>query len=282
MYLKRRTTFEENTMKHIKWMSAVLLAALLATPAFAQTDKALQAKVAKTVEAVALKAAQKAQQTCVYCGEEITDPYQHCSAKNYIGLCSDHKKSVSAQHPDSPARYCSRCGAALSIDERYHGVEHHCKTSPADEMARDQKTSSDYLTPFCIYCNQEIHGNGQHCPATGYTALCSSSQRTDVDESNCSVPACCAKCGKSLSIDERYHGAKHKCKEQKKKPEYCIYCGEEIKTSGQICPTSECGVKCTVNCPDCGQNLRDPKNLGPDGLHRCRFKSRIKPAPIKK
>ena len=56
-------------------------------PCFCQTEKQTVSKVAKAVEQAALKARQKAQQKiCAYCGEEITERYQHCSAQ---GVCGD-------------------------------------------------------------------------------------------------------------------------------------------------------------------------------------------------
>lgn len=182
--------------KHIKWMSAVLLAALIAVPAFAQTEKQTVSKVAKAVEQAALKARQKAQQKiCAYCGEEITSRYQHCSAKNYTGLCSETKEEYKSPATSAQDSRCPKCGEELTIDERYHGVKHHC--NPAAE----QQTK------------------------------------------------------------------------------YCIYCGEEIKTEDQVCTE---GGKCTVYCPECHADLRDPANISPDGIHHCRFKVHIKPVPAKK
>ena len=96
--------------KHIKWMSAVLLAALIAVPAFAQTEKQTVSKVAKAVEQAALKARQKAQQKiCAYCGEEITSQGQHCSAQNYISLCSQSKKHQRKVKSETPASRCPKC-----------------------------------------------------------------------------------------------------------------------------------------------------------------------------
>lgn len=65
----------------------------------------------------------------------------------------------------------------------------------------------------------------------------------------------------------------------KKEAEYCIYCGEPILQNNQQC-TSHAVSQCRTTCPDCGQNLRDEKNLV-NGEHRCRFKTRITPAAPK-
>lgn len=177
-------------------MSAVLLAALIAVPAFAQTEKQTVSKVAKAVEQAALKARQKAQQKiCAYCGEEITSRYQHCSAKGYVGLCSEEKTQAKQPSSSWAPTHCDKCGEKLTIDERYHGAEHHCNS------AAEQQTK------------------------------------------------------------------------------YCIYCGEEIKTKGQACAE---GGTCTVSCPECGADLRDPANLNAQGVHHCRFKVHIKPVPAKK
>lgn len=258
--------------KHIKWMSAVLLAALIAVPAFAQTEKQTVSKVAKAVEQAALKARQKAQQKiCAYCGEEITERYQHCSAQGYAGICSPTKNDCKAPKTSAPASHCPKCGEELTIDERYHGAKHVCKNNPPKEAA----------CPVCAYCGEEIQDKHQHCAAKGYTGLCCEVKENPADYRDTSyAPACCSECGEALTIDERYHGAKHRCKpaaEQKTK--YCIYCGEEIKTSGQACVK---GGTCTASCPECGTDLRDPANLSADGVHHCRFKQHIKPVPVKK
>ena len=335
--------------KHIKWMSAVLLAALIAVPAFAQTEKQTVSKVAKAVEQAALKARQKAQQKiCAYCGEEITERYQHCSAQGYAGICSPTKNDCKAPKSSAPASHCPKCGEELTIDERYHGVEHHCKDNaqttaqkpvcaycgeeitsqgqhcsaqnyislcskskkhqrkvksetPASRCPKCGKkltideryhgathicknnTSKEVPCSVCAYCGKKITAPGQHCSAKGYVGLCSEEKTQAKQPSSSWAPTHCDKCGEELTIDERHHGAEHHCNSAaEQQTKYCIYCGEEIKTSGQSCPSSECGVKCTVSCPDCGADLRDPANLSADGVHHCRFKQRIKPVPIKK
>lgn len=257
--------------KHIKWMSAVLLAALIAVPAFAQTEKQTVSKVAKAVEQAALKARQKAQQKiCAYCGEEITSRYQHCSAKNYTGLCSETKEEYKSPATSAQDSRCPKCGEGLTIDERYHGVEHHCK---CNAQTAAQK-------PVCAYCGEEITSQGQHCSAQNYISLCSQTKIQHRHTKYEDAASHCPKCGEELTIDERYHGVKHHCNpaaEQQTK--YCIYCGEEIKTEGQVCTE---GGKCTVYCPECHADLRDPANISPDGIHHCRFKVHIKPVPAKK
>ena len=131
--------------KHIKWMSAVLLAALIAVPAFAQTEKQTVSKVAKAVEQAALKARQKAQQKiCAYCGEEITSRYQHCSAKGYVGLCSEEKTQAKQASSSWAPTHCDKCGEKLTIDERYHGATHICKNNTSKEVPC-------YLCAYCGY-----------------------------------------------------------------------------------------------------------------------------------
>ena len=258
--------------KHIKWMSAVLLAALIAVPAFAQTEKQTVSKVAKAVEQAALKARQKAQQKiCAYCGEEITERYQHCSAQGYAGICSPTKNDCKAPKSSAPASRCPKCGEELTIDERYHGVEHHCKDNA-------QTTAQK---PVCAYCGEEITSQGQHCSAQNYISLCSQSKKHQRKVKSETPASRCPKCGKKLTIDERYHGVEHVCRANvaAQPAEYCIYCGEEIKTSGQACVK---GGTCTASCPECGTDLRDPANLSADGVHHCRFKQHIKPVPVKK
>ena len=259
--------------KHIKWMSAVLLAALIAVPAFAQTEKQTVSEVAKAVEQAALKARQKAQQKiCAYCGEEITERYQHCSAQGYAGICSPTKNDCKAPKSSAPASRCPKCGEELTIDERYHGVEHHCKDNA-------QTTAQK---PVCAYCGEEITSQGQHCSAQNYISLCSQSKKHQRKVKSETPASRCPKCGKKLTIDERYHGVEHVCRANvaAQPAEYCIYCGKEIKTSNQECSAGQ-GV-CRTHCPECCINLRDPNNISADGVHHCRFKQQIKPVPVKK
>ena len=305
---------------NIKKMSIGLLAVLLTVPAFAQTQqdsikqvirpenmmlkktmlltagtlmmgiwrdsqvkKVMQKKTQKTalaLEKAALLAAVQAKQaqeadslpTCVYCGEQFNPAlHEHCSAQGYAGICSPTKNDYKAPKTSAPASHCPKCGEELTIDERYHGAKHVCKNNPPKEAA----------CPVCAYCGEEIRDKHQHCAAKGYTGLCCEVKENPADYRDTSyAPACCSECGEALTIDERYHGAKHHCKpaaEQKTK--YCIYCGEEIKTSGQACVK---GGTCTASCPECGTDLRDPANLSADGVHHCRFKQHIKPVPVKK
>ena len=62
--------------------------------------------------------------------------------------------------------------------------------------------------------------------------------------------------------------------------EYCIFCGEAITELNQKCPTQEV-LMCRTTCPECGKDLRNPKNLSPDGKHHCRFKLHLKPVAPK-
>ena len=219
--------------KHIKWMSVVLLAALIAVPAFAQTEKQTVSKVAKAVEQAALKARQKAQQKiCAYCGEEITERYQHCSAQGYAGICSPTKNDCKAPKSSAPASHCPKCGEELTIDERYHGATHICKNN----------TSKEVPCSVCAYCGKKITAPGQHCSAKGYVGLCSEEKTQAKQPSSSWAPTHCDKCGEELTIDERHHGAEHHCNSAaEQQTQYCIYCGEEIKTEDQVCTE---GGKC--------------------------------------
>lgn len=63
-----------------------------------------------------------------------------------------------------------------------------------------------------------------------------------------------------------------------KHAQYCIHCGQPILKANQTCTASEYKTSCTTRCPDCGRDLRDPKNVGADGIHRCIGKMQIKVA----
>lgn len=306
---------------NIKKMSIGLLAVLLTVPAFAQTQqdsikqvirpenmmlkktmlltagtlmmgiwrdsqvkKVMQKKTQKTalaLEKAALLAAVQAKQaqeadslpTCVYCGEQFNPAlHEHCSAQGYAGICSPTKNDCKAPKSSAPASRCPKCGEELTIDERYHGVEHHCKDNA-------QTTAQK---PVCAYCGEEITSQGQHCSAQNYISLCSQSKKHQRKVKSETPASRCPKCGKKLTIDERYHGVEHVCRANvaAQPAEYCIYCGKEIKTSNQECSAGQ-GV-CRTHCPECCINLRDPNNISADGVHHCRFKQQIKPVPVKK
>lgn len=268
-------------MNKIKWMLLTLIAVCISASAFAQSTEALQtAKFTKALEKAALNAKKN---TCIYCGKAITAPGQHCSAQGYVGLCSTQKAEPQKDTVEAPATHCPVCGEKLSIDERFHGAKHVCPKS--EETA----------APVCAYCNKSIESAHQHCAAQGYAGLCSP-EKAETQKYTSDAPASiCPVCGEKLSIDERFHGVKHVCPNDKetksdnktasaKHKKYCIYCGEEITSSSQHCSAAGYNTLCTENCPQCGLNLRDPKNLGSDGVHRCNLDKcmRLKPVPVKK
>ncbi|WP_428078602.1 hypothetical protein [Candidatus Avelusimicrobium alvi] len=331
-------------MKNIKLFLAALFAVAIAAPAFAQSRDPHaneqradnKAAVSAAIERAAVKAAR------------------------------DHRASL-----------CPKCHKAYTIDEKYHGVKHECD---AKAKTADKKACT------CCACGEEITSAGQHCPAAGYTSLCSASAEQNRQTAPCDTQTVCPKCHKAYTIDEKYHGVQHECsggnggepetgwyfveiatpastspnggepeteffcvhaseasaaeggepqapffcevdvdalyraeellqadrdahdgyavhtleyyyeqtagkapakndqktaKLKKAKTEYCIYCGEAILKDGQVCTAQGYGCRCTTSCPDCGQNLRDPRHTI-NGEHRCKFKTRIKVAPIKK
>ena len=120
------------------------------------TGKDPHAKVA------AVKA--QANHVCAACGEEIHSAGQHCAATGYTTLCSSSKAEPAAKNVQEDSSVCPKCGKALSIDERYHGVEHHCQAVKAETKN------------VCAACGEEVRP-GQHCAATGYNTLCSSSKQ---------------------------------------------------------------------------------------------------------
>lgn len=181
------------------------------------------------------------------------------------------------------------------------------------EIEKQQLRQAQNTLPRCAACGETITGHGQHCSASGCTGLCSASQPTEqtgivYTEEN----TYCPQCGAPLSIDERYHGVPHYCKceyceepilsdwqpcyaqdaghictpeqnhssaSEQHPDKHCIYCGRAITTDYQSC---EHGGICTTHCPECGKDLRDPKNVSPNGTHHCRGKLHITPVEPKK
>ena len=170
----------------------------------------------------------QAKHVCAACGEEIHSAGQHCAATGYTTLCSASNEEPAAQNVQEDSAVCPKCGKALSIDERYHGVKHECKAAGH----------------VCAACGEEIHSAGQHCAATGYTTLCSASNEEPAAQNVQEDSAVCPKCGKALSIDERYHGVKHECKAAAKAANACAACGEEVRP-GQHCAATGYTTLCS-------------------------------------
>ena len=292
-------------MKNIKWMFAVLAAVFFTVPALAQgqtqSARTDTTAISAAIERAAIKAVRQHQQkVCCRCGEEIYAG-QHCAATGYTSLCTAQKSKPASYADSSVPSVCPKCGENYTIDEKYHGVKHVCtpKNTPAEKA------------PVCCRCGEEIYA-GQHCAATGYTSLCTAQEYEPAPRTD-STPSVCPKCGENYTIDEKYHGVKHVCTpkttqpkdtvrittsddpcsvcgrnavlkattyqgssaKQAKTEEFCIYCGKEITASSQKC-TASAGAVCSMRCPECGLVLSE-ENLGPDGMHRCKFKFRIKP-----
>ena len=170
----------------------------------------------------------QAKHVCAACGEEIHSAGQHCATTGYTTLCSASNEEPAAQNVQEDSAVCPKCGKALSIDERYHGVKHECKAAGH----------------VCAACGEEIHSAGQHCAATGYTTLCSASNEEPAAQNVQEDSAVCPKCGKALSIDERYHGVKHACKAAAKAANACAACGEEVRP-GQHCAATGYNTLCS-------------------------------------
>ncbi len=138
---------------------------------------------------------------CHRCGEEITHQGQHCDAANGVALCSVTPEEDDSTEVEMPATHCNKCGAKLTIDERFHGVPHTCPQANAEEKA-----------PVCHRCGQAITEPGQHCDAIHGIGLCSATPVAK-DNTEVKMPAThCDKCGAELTVDERFHGVPHTCK----------------------------------------------------------------------
>ena len=289
---------------NIKKMSIGLLAVLLTVPAFAQAqqdsirndfmkrkDPSVLVKQAKLTSALQMAALmvlfsnegfvkkthaikekptfvkspykKDSLPTCVYCGETFNPALnEHCSATGNTGLHSASAPQNVGDGSSAPASVCPKCHQTLSVDERFHGVPHNC---PADTA------SSAASLPTCVYCGEQFNPTDhEHCAATGYTGLHAVASSQNDNKGASSPVRRCPECGKELTLDEIYHNTH---------THYCIKCGKEFE--GRSNPDCSVSGKCTIQCPDCGMNLRDEQNLI-NGTHHCKFKGRYTPvAPVK-
>ena len=179
---------------------------------------------------------------------------QPCSTKDSAGVCPEHKKADEMAAQTAQQNYCPHCGQEYTVDEKYHGVKHICKEHKK----------------VCAYCGEEMIEYPQHCFATDGIGICSEQRKTS-DNTPQTVPDnFCPVCGHQYTVDEKYHGVKHVCKENKKEhKKVCAYCGEEILDPyHQICPAQEGSRVCSTQkqntdntpkttqqdyCPHCGQ-----------------------------
>ena len=222
-------------MKSMKWMLALLAAVIVTVPAFAQSQ----------------------------------DPHAKEKWENGKLISAAIERAAVKAVREHKASHCPQCDAQYTIDEKYHGVKHEC--APAEKDAPNA----------CARCGQEVRP-GQHCAAADYNALCAASEPQPAEKEQAQNEAShCPKCGAKYTVDEKYHGVKHHCRPaaEQHSIQHCIFCGEPIESEFQSCQAVKGGY-CTVQCPDCGKNLRDPKNLT-QGEHRCKFKTRIVPAEPK-
>ena len=87
---------------------------------------------------------------CCRCGEETLSQGQHCQATGCTSLCTTQEYQP-AKRTDSVPSVCPKCGKAYTIDEKYHGAKHVCKTAQKDTVE------------YCIYCGEPIVENNQKC-----------------------------------------------------------------------------------------------------------------------
>lgn len=157
---------------------------------------------------------------------------------------------------------------------------------------------------LCRHCHQPLPPQDtlRHCPALKYVGVCAPQtpkKGTDVSADS----YVCERCGHEYTQEEQRGHEQHVCAPQEATPQapaqnaaensaqtpaeehahHCIYCGEEITRDFQACQSPDrLSPYCTTHCPECGKDLRDPKNIGPDGTHHCRGKLTIKVTPVKK
>ena len=217
----------------------------------------------------------KAQGVCVKCNQMIYSDGMHPIECAEGGVCmteEDVRREQNANVPDPTPSFCSTCGEALSIDERFHGLPHVCKKEAQSKN-------------ICIYCGHEIVTDGMH------PSFCSKRKggvcTTGKDEEDLvpagpvhpeTRPTVCPKCHKGYPIDELYHGDTHVCDTAE---EACIHCGKKVGNNPQTCE-AQGNAPCTTSCPDCSKNLRD-NSVCPDGTHHCHMgKTGIKPVKASK
>lgn len=144
---------------------------------------------------------QKADNVCAYCGEEITNPCQHCATQNSVGLCTPCAVESEPAPNNSLPGVCPDCGHPYTIDEQYHGVPHECSQGKAE---------------VCAECGEEISGPYQHCRAQDFTGICyPNNKKPEVKTNNAEHAGCCPDCGHPYTIDEQHHGVPHECPAQK-------------------------------------------------------------------
>lgn len=208
-------------MKTHKILTAVCCLLTLAVCSQAQVvmpkaNSKQQSQIDKVLQKSVMQARAARQAKCYKCGNVILDKYHQECAKG--GICQQ-----------APA--AARKAAKLSP---YTGKDPHTKVA-----AQQAETKN-----VCAACGEEIHSAGQHCAATGYTTLCSASSEEPAAQNVQEDSAVCPKCGKALSIDERYHGVKHECKAAAKAANACAACGEEVRP-GQHCAATGYTTLCS-------------------------------------
>ena len=110
---------------------------------------------------------------------------------------------------------------------------------------KSHKQHAPAVTPVCAACGEKITDRYQHCPATGYTGLCSAQPAQDTRAYTEEDPSpVCPICGHLYTFDERYHDVKHVCPE-KKAHKICAVCGEEITDPAQHCKATDYTGLCT-------------------------------------
>ena len=227
-------------MKTNKILIAVCCLLTLAVCAQAQvalqkTNKKDNAQIEKVLQRRIMQARAQQKAKCHKCGETILDKYHQECAKG--GICQASPAQARKSANPSP----------------YTGKDPHAKVAAVKDQAKH----------VCAACGEEIHSAGQHCAATGYTTLCSASNEEPAAQNVQEDSAVCPKCGKALSIDERYHGVKHACKAAAKAANACAACGEEVRP-GQHCAATGYTTLCSSSKQETKYQPVENNNHGGD------------------
>lgn len=174
-------------MKKLSFLLPVLLCAFLSAPAAAQTlNLPLSEKTSKKIDADITRAIAKAREQHQARVQKSLQDMSHACCEN---LCT------ATQSPRSEV-----CDKAKECTENATLCTDTC-----------DKAHEGHAAVCCAACGERIADPAQHCAATGYTGLCSPSAEPVRPETTPAVPSVCPVCGHEYTIDEKYHGAEHRC-----------------------------------------------------------------------
>lgn len=174
-------------MKKLSFLLPALLCAFMSAPAAAQSlNLPLSEETSKKIDADITRAIAKAREEHQARIQKFLQDMSHACCEN---VCT----ATQAPSPEV-------CDKAKECTEKF---------TPCTDIC--DKSAEDKAVIRCAACGEEILDPAQHCAATGYTGLCSPSAEPVRPETTPAVPSVCPVCGQEYTIDEKYHGAEHRC-----------------------------------------------------------------------